>query len=277
MRIRERYAAVLLFCGFVVLSLAGAAYAQEDPPDDEPEFIVPGRPGITNPAEFQQPGVLQLEIGYNADFHSSDFKVQQDMPLALRFAVNSRLLLELDTDSPFSQTDKMNNTETGAGDTQLGIQAVLQKENKVRPGIALAYYIKIPTASESKGLGTGKFDHSFIGLFSKKFGDTTVDFNAFYLLQGRTSRNGYESSGQGALSVSQEVTKHFGLEAEINGHSRSDMESGEMFALGSVYYKVNKRLTVDGGMRFGLTPDAPRAGVFAGITVGVANLYKKRK
>jgi hypothetical protein len=50
-----------------------------------------------------------------------------------------------------------------------------------------------------------------------------------------------------------------------------------MFALGAVAYKINKRVIFDAGMRFGLTPDAPRAGVFAGITIGVANLYKKHK
>jgi len=32
---------------------------------------------------------------------------------------------------------------------------------------------------------------------------------------------------------------------------------------------------LDGGIRFGMTQFAQRAGIVAGITVGIANLYKK--
>lgn len=36
--------------------------------EEEEDFIEPGRPGVANPAEFQEPGVLQVEIGYDANF-----------------------------------------------------------------------------------------------------------------------------------------------------------------------------------------------------------------
>ena len=95
---------------------ANVAQAQSAP--DEPDFIVPSRPTVSNPAEFQKPGVLQLEVGYNANFREPGIHLQQDMPLALRFAVNRRLLLEFDGDSPSSQTVAGLRT-TGAGDSQL--------------------------------------------------------------------------------------------------------------------------------------------------------------
>src|SRR4051795_2262259 len=83
------------------------AQAPSPTPDDEPDFIVPARPTVSNPAEFQRPGVLQLEAGYNANFDSTgNFSIQQDMPLALRFAVNRRLLIEIDIDSPYSLKDQ---------------------------------------------------------------------------------------------------------------------------------------------------------------------------
>lgn len=264
---------------FLIVILASTVFvrAQNSPPsDDEPDYIVPSRPTVSNPAEFQKPGVLQIEFGYNGDFRAADFDSQQDAPLNFRFAVNRRLLLELDTDNPYSQTDKSGFRQTGAGDTMLGIQAVLQPENKSRPGVSFAYYVKIPTASERKNLGTGKVDNSFIGLISKKFGATTVDFNAIYLLAGRTSRSGDASSGQAALAVSQSVAKKFGIQGEISGYSRNDEQTGAVFGLGAATYQINKRLVLDSGLRFGLTRDAPRVGVVAGITIGVADLYKKR-
>jgi len=195
--------------------------------------------------------------------------------LALRFAVNRRLLLELDTDSPYSQKDLSGERQTGAGDMQLGIQTVLQPENKSRPGIAFAYYIKLPTANSDKNLGTGRVDHNFIGLMSKTIGKTTVDFNAIYLLAGRTSEKGHASSGQAALAASRNLTKRFGVQGEISGLSRNDEQPGAMLGLGVVTYQINRRLVFDSGVRFGLTSQAPRVGVVAGITVGVADLYKR--
>ena len=258
---------------FLLLALACAANAQSPDPD-EPDFIVPSRPTVSNPAEFQRPGVLQLEFGYSANFHAPGASTEQDLPLALRFAISRRLLFEFDGDSPISQTVAGVKT-TGVGDTQLGIQVVLQHEKESRPGVSFAYYIKLPTASSAKGLGTGRVDHNFIGFISKKFGGTTVDFNAIYLLAGRTSDNGHASSGQAALAASRNVTKRFGIQGELSGFSRNDEQPGAMFALGAVTCQVNRRLVLDGGLRFGLTHDAPRAGFFVGMTVGLANLYRR--
>ncbi|MEP6903091.1 MAG: transporter [Actinomycetota bacterium] len=265
----------LLFLFLAGIASVVAVFPQTTPADDEPDFIVPARPTVSNPAEFQKPSVLQLEFGYDANFHASQFRAQQDTPLAVRFAVNRRILVEFDSDSPYSQTDKSKMTITGAGDSQLGIQFVLQPENKNRPGIAAAYYIKIPTASEEKGFGTGRVDHNFIGLISKTFGKTTVDFNAIYLLAGRTSEKGYATSGKAAFAVTENLTKRVGIQGEISGFSRNDEQSGAMFGLGVVTYQINKRMVFDSGVRFGLTPDAPRVGIVAGITVGIAGLYKK--
>jgi len=53
------------------------------------------------------------------------------------------------------------------------------------------------------------------------------------------------------------------------------MQPGVMYGLGVVTYQLNRRMVFDSGLRFGLKPDAPRVGVVAGITLGIANLYKK--
>lgn len=272
-----------IFCiltfGFATAILATIAAAQTPTPtpDDETDFIVPARPTVSNPAEFQRPGVLQLEMGYDANFRSKgNFADQQDVPIALRFAVSRRVLLELDTDSPYTLKDPTGLRNTGAGDTQLGIQFVLQHERKSRPGLAFAYYIKLPTADATRGLGSGRVDHNFIGLISKTINKTTIDFNVIYLLAGRTSSNGHASSGQAAFAVTQNLTKRFGVQGEISGYSRNDQQTGAMFALGVVTYQLNRRMVLDSGVRFGLTSGTPRVGVVAGITIGVADLYKKR-
>jgi hypothetical protein len=257
---------------FITCTVVGFVNAQAQD-QSGPDFIVPARPTVSNPAEFQKPGVLQLEVGYNANFRAPGTHLQQDVPLALRFAISRRLLFEFDGDSPSSQSNA-GVTTTGAGDSQLGMQIVLHHENEKRPGFSLAYYIKVPTADSTKGLGTGRVDHNFIALVSKKIGETTVDFNAFYLVSGRTTDSAHASSGQAALAASRNVSKRAGIQGELSGYSRNDEQSGAMFALAAFTYQIKPRLVVDSGVRFGLTHDAPHNGLFAGLTIGIADLYK---
>jgi hypothetical protein len=271
---------LLLVLALALTSLATHAQtvATTTPHDDvdesnAPDFIVPARPTVSNPAEFQRPGVLQLEYGLNANWRAPSGVSTLDTPLALRFAVSRRLLLEFDGDSPTSQAATGVRT-TGAGDTQLGMQAVLEHEAASRPGVALAYYVKLPTASAALGLGTGRVDHNLLALVSKKLGETTFDFNAVYLLAGRTTGAGRTSSGQAALAASRNVTRRVGLQGELSGFSRNDAEAGAAFGLGVLTYQLNRRLVFDCGLRLGLTNEAPRIGAVAGLTLGVADLSR---
>src|SRR5262245_25823314 len=274
---------ITLLAFFIFFSSTAGANAQTNPPasggesGSEQDFIVPARPTFSNPAEFQRPGALQLEYGYNANFHAPGISVAQDTPLALRFAASSRFLLELDSDVVISQSIPGGIRATGFGDMQLGIQGVLEHENRSCPGIAIAYYIKLPTASSSNGLGTGRVDHDFVALLSKKFNQTVVDINAIYLLAGRATDRGHGSSAQGAIAISQNVTRRIGIQGEISGFSRNDLQPGAIFGLGVATYQVNERLVFDSGIRFGLNHNAPRVGVVAGFTVGISNLYGKNK
>src|SRR5205814_5592954 len=109
---------------FLSIVACGAARAQTPTPQPDegegPDFIVPARPTASNPAEFQRPGVLQLEYGFNGNWRAPGNSSEEDTPLALRFAVSRRLLLEFDGDTPLSQVSGGTRV-TGAGDTQLGV------------------------------------------------------------------------------------------------------------------------------------------------------------
>jgi hypothetical protein len=220
--------------------------------------------------------VLQLEYGYDANFHAEQFRTEQTAPLTLRFAASSGLLLEADLDSVISETDDGGSRMTGVGDTRIGFQVVALKDTEQHPALAFAYYVKLPTASEEKGLGTGRFDHRIVLLLSKKFGAVDMDLNGGYLIVGRENESGWVTGGQGALSFSGEFENGFGLESELSGQTKDDILPKGLYALGAITYKVNRRFRLDGGMRFGLTEESPRVGVFAGMTVGVAQLFGKK-
>nr|MDQ5835647.1 hypothetical protein [Acidobacteriota bacterium] len=68
----------LLTSALLCLAACAAARAQTPTPqpddssviNDEPDFIVPARPTASNPAEFQRPGVLQLEYGFDGNWRA---------------------------------------------------------------------------------------------------------------------------------------------------------------------------------------------------------------
>lgn len=258
----------------VILIFAANVSAQQSGGDEE-KFIEPSRPTVANSAEFQKPGVLQFEYGYDANFRAEDFRWQQAAPLTLRFAAHKRLLFDFSIDTVISEKPETGRRETGVGDTRFGVQILALEDSEKHPALAFAYYVKAPTASEEKELGTGRFDHKLVALVSKKVGETDIDFNAAYLNVGREENNRRASGGQAALAFTREFKNNYGVIGELAGQSEDDVLPRGIFALGALTYKFGKRARFDAGMRFGLNKDAPRVGVFAGITIGVANLFKK--
>ncbi|HEX8115924.1 MAG TPA: transporter [Pyrinomonadaceae bacterium] len=248
---------------------------QSQQSEEEEDFIKPARPTVATSAEIQKAGVLQVEFGYDSNFRAEEFRTEQTLPLTLRFAASKRVLLEADLDVLKSETDEAGVRMTGVGDTRLGFQVVALGETEEHPALAFAYYVKLPSAGREKGLGTGRVDHRLVGLLSKKFGETDMDLNVAYLNVGREEGGRRASGGQLALAFSREFENDFGFEAELSGQSLDDAQPRGVYALGALTYKVNRRLRLDGGVRFGLNPEAPRVGVFAGMSVGVADFFKK--
>jgi hypothetical protein len=282
---------LICFLWLTLLFPASAAYSQKlikyeaDAPvkpaaeqssnEEDEELIEPSRPTIANSAEFQKPGVLQIEYGYDGNFRSDEFSSQQTAPLTLRFAASERVLLDFSLDTIISEVDETEERKTGVGDTRVGVQVLALKDTEQHPALAFAYYVKLPSASSEKELGTGRTDHRLVALLSKKIGKTEFDFNVAYLNVGREFGDERASGGQAAFAVSHEFENKFGITGEIAGQSEDDVQPKGVFALGALTYKANKRVQFDAGTRFGLNKDAPRVGVFAGVTVGVADFFKK--
>ena len=129
-----------------------AASANSQRKDD---FIVPSRPTVSEPADIQRVGVLQLEFGLDAQFDAKEFRNQQTTPLDLRFAALSRLLLDLQLEVVKSQVDRTGVRLTGVGDAIIGLQVVMFK-GAGYPTFSFAYHSKLPTASKEKMLGSGR-------------------------------------------------------------------------------------------------------------------------
>ncbi len=197
-------------------------------------FIVPSRPTVSDPADIQRVGVLQLEFGVDAEFDAKEFRNQQTTPLDLRFAALSRLLLDFQLD---------------------------------------AYHSKLPNASKEKMLGSGRVDHEALLLISEQLGGINLNVNAAYLNVGRKDSGRRADGGLLSIALSHRFENHFGVFGELSGQSLELSLPRGVYPLGGVTYRVNPRLRFDAGLRFGIGAQAPRVSVVAGFVFGIADLY----
>ncbi|MBA2645661.1 MAG: transporter [Pyrinomonadaceae bacterium] len=274
MRLESRWSSWrLVWCLAIILLLPFVTFGQ----DEDDDFIDPTRPSVSESATVQRAGVLQLEYGGDFDFRSPEFRSQQSGPLGLQFAVSDRVRLDLDVDTVVSQKDRMGDRATGVGDVSLGFKAIARDEPKERLAVAFAYSIKLPAASDEKELGSGRVDHNVRLIFNRTLGKTDVVMNFSYLNVGRDDSDRRASGAQAIFAIDYELPKNFGIITEFYGQSVDDEQPRGLYVLGALTYKVNRRLRLDVGARPGFGRDAPRVGLFAGLTIGVADFYRKRR
>src|SRR5262245_25206745 len=80
--------------------------------------------------------------------------------------------------------DDARRTESGLGDVVASAFYNVLDERKGGLGIDLGFKIKLPTADEQKGLGTGETDYAFQADFFKPFGATTLFGSVGYRIYG---------------------------------------------------------------------------------------------
>lgn len=262
-------AASLALLAMTLLTLF--ALAQED------NFIDPTRPSVSESATIQRAGVPQIEPGIDSNYRASGYRSRQSMPIALCFAATDRLRLDLDVDGFVSQLERACGRTVGIGDTMLGFKAIAIDKPKERVALAVSYAMKLPSASEDRGLNTGRVDHNPRLILNRVFNKTDYRINLSYLNVGRKEGGGRASGAQFMFTVIQALPKSFGVIAEVYGQSVDDVQPRGVYTLGALTYKVNRRPRLDAGLRgapFGVGRDAPHVGVFAGLTIGVADFYR---
>ncbi len=237
----------------------------------------PRRSSATNPADFNTPGVLQIEYGYGGYYRGNGFRSQHTGSLTVSYAATDRIGFEFDIDSISSQQDTQFFRTTGIGDSRLGVQLDIAEETEVLPSFAVSYYAKLPSASVAKNLGTGRVDHTIMALFSKKAGKFDVDFNSALLINGKQSEKGFVTGGQFAFGIGRDLTKKINLQGEIYGQSKDANDPMGLFAAGIIDYQFSEKFSVNASLKFGLTPNSPRVGLTAGVTYAFASFFKKEK
>jgi hypothetical protein len=145
------------------------------------------------------------------------------------------------------------NHEHGFSDIVLGTKYQFLIESTNRPGLAGSFELKLPTASESKGLGDGEFDYDIRLRAQKTFGWFTGIANAGYtfLTDPEFARVETTKDNVWFLSFAQEyqIAKDTELLSEIYWVTREEPgEANTLAANVGFKHKLFKDITVHGSI-----------------------------
>jgi hypothetical protein len=232
----------------------------------------PNRPTVANPADITQFGVLELEYGWDRASTGAGARVS-DLEGLLKFGLLCDVELRWTMTNLLVENDSAGG-QTGTGDNSFGAQVRLYKQTPHAPTLAISYAAKAPTASEEKGLGSGRVDHSLTFLASKDISGVHFDFNTTAFFIGQPARQGFDLNFQFNLSLSRPIKGSLGFTGEFYGNTElNSLTPGFASTLWALTYNVSPRLVLDGGIDTGLSHGATQKRFFVGMTYSIANLY----
>jgi hypothetical protein len=223
-----------------------------------------GRPLSTDDAWTLEKGQFQLETGF--DFTRQDNHDREISPsLTLSYGLLENMDIGIGSSYLFVRPKEEEN-EDGLGDTEIKLKYRLLGEKIWMPAFAVAGIVKIPTASDSKGLGSGKTDFGINAIFSKELSKRfVVHLNLGYTFIGEHGAdNEMNYSGAAQFVVSDKwslVGEIFGVN-NLNGHKRDDQISG---LIGTSYF-ITEKIIWDAGIEIGMNKAAPDYRLTTGLT-----------
>jgi hypothetical protein len=183
-----RFAIALLFCS----ALAGSSFSFGLAPESSEESAAvttqspedhctaevtatPTRPNFSVSTDTTKCGVVEADYGFGREWSEAGAS-SSAFSSSIRFGITPKLDFRWGSDNRDSATVN-GATVTGVGDNWLGARYRFNDQTKSLPAFAFSYTAKLPTASPSKGFGTGYADHAFAVLASKDLGKNRFDFN----------------------------------------------------------------------------------------------------
>ncbi len=223
------------------------------------------RPLTTDETGTVEKGEFQLETGF--DFaRQENYDKEFGPSMTLSYGLLSRM--DIGVASGYLFVDPAEGKkENGFADTELKVKYRLMDERGRLPSFAVTGKVKIPTASESKGLGSGKTDFSIITIFQKNLSKgLTLYLNLGYTFIGEHGANNefnYSLAGQFVLSDKWAlVGEIFGVN-NFNGRRGDDPISGLL----GIQHIIKDGIVWDAGVEIGMSKAAPDFRITTGLTI----------
>jgi hypothetical protein len=156
--------------------------------------------------------------------------------------------------------------ENGMADTEMKLKYRWIDEKNWRPAFAVSGILKIPTASESKGLGSGQTDFGINAILTKTLSKRLIlHLNFGYTFIGEDHVDNELNYSLGCQFI---LTDKWALIGEVtggnnlNGRTRDDPLSG----LIGTYFSITDKIIWDAGLEIGMNKAAPDFRLTTGLT-----------
>lgn len=222
--------------------------------------VTPYRPTVSNPAALSAPGWLEVEFGANRQT-PGDGSRRTSYPFLMKYAFDEDFGMLLGGDAHVRAVDNLGATSAGRGDTTFQFKHRWGLSGS-DAALGLEWGIKAPTAPDT--LGTGKADYLVNGIYSRGFGNYTLDLNLGLTRLGSAPVGG-TTQVNWAGSLSREIAPGWSVAGELSGSGRRG-QRGDGQALVAVGYAISPRVVLDAGFSVGTTRNAPDRSVFLGVS-----------
>ena len=245
----------------IVLLLPALAFAQVSVETD--------RPDAANSTKTVPPGYVQVEAGYRytrENIAGGETVKRSSAEATIRIGVTPALELRLDGEPYVDFRD--GGREYGIGDLIAGAKWRLldAKPEDTRPSLALAPFLKIPTAEAP--IGSRQVDFGVLGLLSFDFPrDISLDVNAGVAALGQRRDDPFVQ-GLGALTLGYKVVESVTMYGE--SFFASSPERGERGFVGigaGAIWAVHRRIALDAAVDTIVAGRGPDFGFRLGATL----------
>jgi hypothetical protein len=222
------------------------------------------RPLTTDDAWTVERGQFQLELGFDAtrqDNHDRELGPS----LTLSYGLSDRMDLGVGSGYLFIHPteDKKKN---GLSDTEVKLKYRLMDERDLRPALAVTGTLKIPTASESKGLGSGQTDFGMNAIVTKNLGKRfALHLNLGYTFIGEDKVYNELNYCIGTQVI---LSQRWAMVGEIVGANNLNGRKGDdpLYGLIGACCLITDKMIWDAGLEIGMGKAAPDFRFTTGIT-----------
>ncbi len=235
-----------------------------------------GHPLVTDDTGTQGKGRGQVEVGLSLfkDKDEADemttFKAEGgDMAVGVTIGLLDSLDIVMGL--PYAwysldENDSQIGRESGISDISFDVKWRFFEKNgwslALKPGLSL------PTGDEDRGLGAGRTSYRLFLIGTKEFESVAFHVNGGYI---RNENNFEERQDIWHASVAAEVEVINDLKLMANaGMERNPDPSSDnhpAFALGGIAYDVSEKITLDAGIKYGLTSTETDWTALTGLTI----------
>lgn len=224
-------------------------------------------PLVTDEADTQDPGTLQVEAG--ASYETDSSCDHYDIPVTLTYGVMPRVDVAVGLGEQY-ESRKNGGGETervhGVDDLNVAMKGMFLEESTYLPRQTISPSVKLPTADDGDGLGSGKTDYDLTWKASKSLGrDIGLHVNVGYTWVAHESDEDASDLVHWGVAVDYQLLDALQCIGDVFGEE--DMKEHEttwQYNLGLRWAATDSlRLVAAGGSK--LSGDAPDFTATAGV------------